>query len=522
MAFVNPDGGRKHPGEPMTVTEPRPELIEYIDPRRIREHHLNPRSDLGDHTWLVENIRELGVLEPVGVVRDASDPAYDYVAIWGHRRVAAAIIAEKRVPAVVRDDLDGDIAGQLVAQACENLHRKNFDEAEEAVAFHQLAAFSDWDPAQIAAKVGVPAERVDRGIAVGANKTALSAAQDNGLNLMQAAALVEFDGDDPAVELLLKAAAASPRQFDHELSRRRQERENKLERDRLVAEHTAAGIRLLETEPPGYDSSALDVPRLVLHLANSEGEDLDEGHANCPGHAIYIEDGWNAPTARSVCIDPQAHGHRLRHATTARAARTPDLARSEVTANNKLWRAAEEVRRSHIAEVLAAKKIPKGTLRFVAQEILTTPKTLGDTKPAILAELTHLEADDRDLPAIGQLVFDRATERTMVLALLAQVAAARETRMPVDTWRYHRADEARWLEFLRDATGYELSEIEQRVINIVTKAKAKAKSSRPRRRAEVTVAADDAAAGAGEVVAFPGNPNPVDDEGIVPGPPDAA
>lgn len=77
--------------------------------------------------------------------------------------------------------------------------------------------------------------------------------------------------------------------------------------------------------------------------------------------------------------------------------------------------------------------------------------------------------------------------------LLAQVAAAREQSMDVQTWRSSTAQaEPRWLRFLAE-TGYPLSDIEQTVID---KMAARPDNEEPSDTSEVpgTESADDEAA----------------------------
>lgn len=41
-----------------------------IDVRKIRQHPLNPRKDLGDLTELIDSIRKQGILQNLTVVSD--------------------------------------------------------------------------------------------------------------------------------------------------------------------------------------------------------------------------------------------------------------------------------------------------------------------------------------------------------------------------------------------------------------------------------------------------------------------
>ncbi|MBC7239606.1 MAG: ParB N-terminal domain-containing protein, partial [Chloroflexi bacterium] len=70
----------------------------YLNPRDLLPSRRNVRTDPGDLAGLAETIREHGVLQPLGVVREGDA----YRVIYGHRRRDAAIVAGlDRVPCVI-------------------------------------------------------------------------------------------------------------------------------------------------------------------------------------------------------------------------------------------------------------------------------------------------------------------------------------------------------------------------------------------------------------------------------------
>jgi ParB family chromosome partitioning protein len=215
------------------------------------------------------------------------------------------------------------------------------------------------------------------------------------------------------------------------------------------------------------------VPRILDALIDADDQTLDpDQHAGCPGHAIWIEtSSWQDPRPVYACADPQAHGHRNRYGTDTKPPEEAKAERREVIENNKAWRAAEPVRRDHIRSVLAAGKVPKGTLRFVTAEIMADPAEIGRGSDEMIAQLAGITAEptESDLyqwgRAAGPALEAKASDTRLPLVLLAQVAAAREQSMDVHTWRSSTAHaEARWLTFLA-GTGYPLSPIEQAVID---------------------------------------------------------
>ena len=452
------------------MTNPTTSALVHLDPNGLLDHPGNVRDDLGDLDELTASIRQVGVLEPLVVV--PTDEGHRIVT--GHRRKAAAIAAGlDTVPCHERPDLAAD-SDQVLAMLVENLRRDDLTEVEEARGYQQLLDLG-LSATKIAKVTGTSRTRVRDALAVTKSDSALNTAAAHGLTLDQALVLTEFDGDEDAVDALTNAALEDPDGLLHVASRIRQDRERQAQYEQLVAEHEAAGVTILDQRPEGYGTKALTAPRLLDALTDGDGQDIDpEPHADCPGHAVWIETySWQEPRATYACVDPQAHGHRNRYGTDDEN-KPPEEAkaeRREVVENNKAWRAAEPVRRDHIRTLLNAGKVPKGTLRFVTAEIMADPAEIGRGTDDMIAELTgHVaEATDTSLyqwgRTVGPAIEAKASDARLPLVLLAQVAAAREQSMDVQTWRRTTARaEARWLSFLA-ATGYTLSDIEQAVID---------------------------------------------------------
>ena len=442
----------------------------HLDPRNLLDHPDNVRDDVGDLDELTASIRQVGVLEPLVVV--PTDDGHRIVT--GHRRKAAAIAAGlDTVPCHERPDLAAD-SDQVLAMLVENLRRDGLSEVEEARGYQQLLDLG-LSATKIAKATGTSRTRVRDALAVTKSDSALTTAAAHGLTLDQALVLTEFDGDDEALDVLTETAVEDPDGLLHVASRIRQDRERQAQYEQLVAEHEAAGVTVLDQRPEGYGTKALTVPRLLDALTDGDGQDLDpEPHADCPGHAVWIETySWQEPRASYACLDPQAHGHRNRYGTEAET-KPPDevkAERREVIENNKAWRAAEPVRRDHIRTLLNAGKVPKGTLRFVTAEIMADPAEIGRGSDDMISELAGHEADPGETSlyqwgrTVGPAIEAKASDARLPLVLLAQVAAAREQSMDVQTWRSTIARaEARWLSFLA-GTGYTLSAIEQAVID---------------------------------------------------------
>nr|WP_316644041.1 ParB/RepB/Spo0J family partition protein [uncultured Roseateles sp.] len=98
---------------------------------------------------LAESIKTYGVLQPIVLQRDPEQDA-GYVVLYGHRRFAAAQVAQlDAIPAIVSDS---DPAGLTELQLTENLQRENLNLADTADAVRKLADLYG-KPADIAKRV---------------------------------------------------------------------------------------------------------------------------------------------------------------------------------------------------------------------------------------------------------------------------------------------------------------------------------------------------------------------------------
>ena len=124
--------------------------ITYIPVGQLREHPLNPRKDLGDLTELAESIKGNGILQNLTVVPIAcvpkltgreygvTDPRDDdlYVVVIGHRRLAAAKMAEEdTVPCSIVTMSQGQ---QQETMLIENMQRSDLTVYEQAQGFQMM------------------------------------------------------------------------------------------------------------------------------------------------------------------------------------------------------------------------------------------------------------------------------------------------------------------------------------------------------------------------------------------------
>jgi len=131
----------------------------------------NPPERMQDVTVLAASVVQVGVIQALTIAPAAAFLAESpqhaeavgsapWVILAGHRRFAAATVAGlARVPVVVREDLAGDRAAEVILH--ENLHRKELTPIEEAQAFARVGR-NGMSQQTIAAHTGVSQAQVSK------------------------------------------------------------------------------------------------------------------------------------------------------------------------------------------------------------------------------------------------------------------------------------------------------------------------------------------------------------------------
>lgn len=436
----------------MTMTADISELI-YLDPGKLVAD-ANIRGDLGDLEGLTASVAAVGVLEPV-IVAPNGDGRFHVVA--GFRRIAAAAAAGCQVPCVVRPDLAAG-GRNVLAQLAENLRRQDLTAAEEAAGYEQLRVFG-LDEAAIAAQVGTAPEVVAKGLGLAKAPKAMAVSAKYFLSLDDSAAIAEFEDDTEAIKALTVTLQKDPMLFKHVLSRARQDRAHREKRAEIVRD--LGDVPLVKKAPSYYSGVSAGRSAFLDLVHDDKGKAITPAkHKKCPGHAAWVEDGYDGPKLRWVCTDPVANGHKDRYkhggsssgsSRSAAAEENPEAKekaskeRKLVLANNKAWRAADPVRKAWLEELYLRAEPPKGALRYAVTAMLGNTRLLTDHgEPLRGQDLTKaLDVADAKLPVL----------------LMRLVCKAMERSMTVDTWRRPPVGTAAYLTFL-GSTGYPLSEVE--------------------------------------------------------------
>lgn len=481
-----------------------PELLD-IDPRTLLID-VNVRGDARPDPELVDSIRDVGVLQPVTVVRTRDG---QYRVRYGHRRTLAAIAAEQATMSViVAGDEDDDQAERIVRQLDENERRQQLAQSDRVRAVEQLALLGI-APDQIARRTRTKPAIVDAAVKVARSELATEAVDRYAfLTLEQAAIIAGYEDDPDTVKALV--AAAERGHFDHAAQNVRDHEEERLAFRAAAKPYTDRGVKVVRSMwgEGGRNPAMLD--RLFSHA----GEEItEEQHEQCPGHAVLLElcDDWFAPdqvpegwtivpdedevdeagevyaqclVPNPLCLDWHEHGHRqarvdrsgpLGDSPAAPVDQAAEAARKQAETEerrrvlrlNREWRAAEVVRRNFLTQFLTRKTPPKGSSLFVAGMIARRTyefKYALEHGHHLAVELLGLTPGEghpwqADTEALTKAL-DRASEPRAQVITLGLMLASIEGRTDTHTWR-RKMDPTvvAYFAFLAEQ-GYPLSEVE--------------------------------------------------------------
>lgn len=414
------------------------------------------RTDAAADKALVADVKANGIIQPLTGYRNE---AGGVVILAGHRRTLAAMEAGLgTVPVYVLDAAPSE-ADRIVAQVAENTRREALSEADQAAALFDLTQHvSD---AQAAKRLHVSRKRVDTVKAVMASETAAAHLQES-MNLEEASALAEFDGDAEAIERITNRDAdwTPLAQVVEEI---RQERAGAAALAAATAEHEKAGRTVItdgsEVNNP-WEAPEAALPVRVTTVNRPDGTEATAEDAN----AVYLSTKWNGELVETLLISGwHEAGYTDKNGKQAvavpgteeaeAAAAEAKEARRKVIANNKAMDAANVVRRQWIADLLNRKTLPKDAGMFVARAL--TQGNTSDTKvQATAADLMGLES--QGYRALG--VFEEIPKRAEVITLALAIATV-ETYIDKTAWRNPSTMIRAYLAQVI-AWGYEASQVE--------------------------------------------------------------
>ena len=416
-------------------------------------HPKNVRVSVGIVTDLANSISAQGIMQPLVVAPDLShDPDRvdtRYVIIAGHRRHAAAELANLDVlPCVIRADLDTE-PKQLVAMLVENTQRTDLTPVEEATAYQTILDFGDdFNVKAVAKATGRSQSHVrKRLLLTKLNETAKGKLEDQTLNLDQALVLVDFANDEDATERLLTAAATG-RDWNYTVT---------------------------------METRRRDAPAKT----EAAKKDLEEVDAKYVPDATRYTGGWNRIYENSDnAISIQEHvaaGHHCLLSTWGdiewfeKPAKSPKAPKPELTEEEK-----EAKRRD--AELSAALDIAHAVrAEHLKQVIIDPPEGAADealyrlllehlhTQTALFSEVTGQHPDtENDHQSIKAALAAMTVEQ---MALLLHMAEKSREDDLLKLWAWdagdyrHKWGPKGWIEDLGSVYNYELSAVEQEVLD---------------------------------------------------------
>ncbi len=472
--------------------------LRYVDPRQLIIG-VNTRTMPDLPKWFVDDIADRGVREPIPVreeapgrlvVRKGQRRTLASVEVWNRALAKDTEPTHKLVPVLVEPELITDKVkreiDRIIDQLGENEHRAGITDADEVRATQELLDLG-LSAGQIARKRHVGTKRVNTAVVVARSAVAVDALAAGEIeNLIHAAVIAEFEGNEAAVKELKAAASKRPEQFDHVAQQWR----DKLEEERICAELadelTKQGVTVIERPTSSQEGPVRKLDSLRPNADAADGTELTvEAHQSCPGHAAFVgsRGSWRPVAERHgifyVCTDYKANGHTARYSYSSSTGAKPGrmtlkqkAERKEVVANNKKWRSAETVRRKWLKEKLFGRKgAPKDGIRWVAQMLAEGSHPVRkamESDHALAIELLGMPKQEvaayhrRDKHVIAAAAENASPARATTLTV-ALLVAALEKSTGTHTWRGPTQEAQAYFTQLKN-WDYPLSDVEQLVL----------------------------------------------------------
>lgn len=458
------------------------------------------------------SIKDLGVQQAITAYRDGEGRI---VVRDGQRRtLAARAVGSSRVPVMVAaaseipaDDKAREIA-RITHQYRLNKDREGLTTRQDAKAITELLDLGV-TPKQVTAKLGVDRPTVDAAPKASRSQRACDALDAGMFTLEQAAAMVEFEDDERAVELLARDARHG--RFEHTLANLRTRKEQRARRHAAAKPFLDKGFTLLDERPYQLLQTGMqrlswmtkqdgeqvtpddiaDPTKWAIWLTDyaavvdkATGEEVDESLVDWElpddeqpeegmRHPNTVEEAerWNV---EYFCTDLESTGFTGRSLDDVpaigqlseeqqEAKREAELADKRRTLrNNSAAKAATEVRTAWLKNTLLARKTPpKNASVWVATQLAMDARVVTEYRTSSTA--AELLGIDEAKLSNGSAVASVSEARAQVITL-GLVLGGYEARLRKFGWKVNdhylptHCDE--YLRFLR-GLGYSLAEIEE-------------------------------------------------------------
>lgn len=457
----------------MTDTSTTSGTIEHVDPTMVIVE-ANVRTTAPLDKEFLASIRENGVLTPILARRD--DKGNVIVRAGQRRTLAAREVGLTSIPAFVVEASEA-ISDRIIQQLVENEHRTALTDGDRVAAFQQLA-FEGLTPQVIAKRTATKQADVKQGLKVAESQFATAAVVEHQLTFDQAAALIEFEGDDGKVADLIEVATTEPAQFAHAAQRARDDKARAEEVARVSVELREQGYTVLDRDPGYYDDTYIRIGDLVT----GEGKRVTPDDLPTEGERFVFVRSFisGSVDVTHFVTDYKALGFRKDGSTAPSGPMTDEqkAERRELIANNKAWASAETVRREWLTAFLGRKSLPKDAGLFVARGLTSNRTTVADAMSrgnSLAHTLLGVEHDGGMWSGDKLAALVDANPGKASVVTLAVVLAGIESHTSKDTWRHPTRDMSAYFGQLT-AWGYAVSEVEQIVIDHATAAEASGKN----------------------------------------------
>lgn len=469
-------------------------VLEHLDPKAL-EIELNVRTEKSITKQFIASVAEHGVLVPVTAVRGADGVVR--VRAGQRRTLAAREAGLATIPVYIVAAASEETVDRLAMQITENDHRARLTGSERVVGIAQMLD-TGLSVTKAAKALAVAPATVKNAKAVAGSKAAMDVLADRQISLADAAVIAEFDGDEPAMEQLMRNIGYSG--FEHTASRLRQSREDAKLRAVEQEKYRAKGFTIIEHEDRPRWGDVSRVP--IDHLSTADGEDVsDAAVAEHPAwwavklqeETVFVDKVSGEPVDEETIDwatedDPESEADEgLRHFNTVKeasgwvpeyfcvdvdsakltmselyaraagltvpngsgtgesiassvadAAAAKDEAekrdRRKLVALNKLALAAQEVRRAFVTQLLTRKTLPKGAGLYVAACLAGDGLLLSNYKAA---EVTAAMLGADPTGGVQNLIagMPEGSDARAQVVVLGLVLGALESRTSKDAWR---------------------------------------------------------------------------------------
>lgn len=416
-------------------------------------HPENPRTDLGSPESLSElanDLRAHGNKTALRVfpITEGEDQG-KFLIIEGHRRRAAAELGLVAELFCEIDPTVDTLPKQLVCMLRENTHRVQISAVNEAQAIQTMMEFEGFTSvAKVAKAINRSQATVRKRLLLNRlSDQAKSRIEDNTLNIDQALVLVDFADNEEATQSLLEAAS-NPREWGWKVEAETRKRDAPAKVAAIEKELEEAGAQYLPEEGR-YTGSWHKI------YENEETGLTTEQHV-AAGHKAYLDRTW----ARLEWFEKPASAKKAK----------PELTEEELEAKRREAQLAAALEIAHAVRAEHLKTVVRDPHEGAARSaLLSMVLNQVYSHADLLAEMTGTKVNPEDGHADIKTALRMHSTEQLALLLHMCNSSAEDALLKLWAWDVgdyrHTYGPKAWLESLQLIYDYELSSVEQEVLD---------------------------------------------------------